>query len=417
MKTILNHKINSELGLKILLFITGFSIPYSHAFNSISIGALFVYSFVWFEKRNYKSILKFPPSLPLLFIIFYIIQIIGITYSDNFGIGVLKVKESIVFLLMAITFINLSKNIDYQKVKISIYGLGIGVFIILFIAYINIFIKIFTTDIGFKSLITHFVRVQFVQESLVKIHPPYLGLLVIFIIVPFLNINILQNKVVNMIFRNLLILFLFISLYSISSFMSLLLVTIILIIYFVHILKEKKTRSLLIFFSTLILILLVLRNFDYKKSAYNFNGGSLFNRIEWSILKGKGDTSRPENWKSVLLVAKNNLLLGVGTDGGINQLQKYRSKKSESYINRHNAHNQYLEVLLRYGIIGLSIYLLIFYQLIINAIKSKDKDYYWFLIVFMVSSLTESYLQRQIGLTFFVFYALVFSTHYKFKFN
>jgi len=415
MRAILNHKSNSELGLEIILFITGLSIPFSYAFNSISIGILFVYSFIWFKERDYTSIFKNFFSLPLLFIIFYIIQIIGIIYSDNFDKGISNVEKSVVFLLMPITFINLSKIIDYQKVKISIYGLTIGVVVILLSAYINILIKVFTMNAGFESLITHFVRVQFVREALVQIHPPYFGLLVVFLMVPSMYINFSKKKIVNSICRNVIILFFLISIYSIASFMSFLLSIILIIVYVVLLFKKNKIKSFLVFFSIFILILIVLSNLDYKK--YKFNGESLSNRIEWSFLKDKGDTSRPENWKSVLLVVKNNLFIGIGSDGGINQLQKYRSKKSESYINRHNAHNQYLEVLLRYGIIGLSVYLLIVFQLIKNAMKSENKIFIWFVFVFMVSSLTESYLQRQIGLTFFLFYALLFNTYYTFNLN
>ena len=186
---------------------------------------------------------------------------------------------------------------------------------------------------------------------------------------------------------------------------------------FFVLLQKKRFKSILLVLGGIGIIFIFTYNVELNKLAPSFNGGSLINRIHWSFVKGKGDTSRPDNWKSVISVVKENLLFGVGTDGGLNQLQKERSEKTESYKNRHNAHNQYLEILLRYGIVGLALYLFIIYLLIRSAIKSKDKIFIWFLIVFLISSLTESYLQRQIGLIFFLFYALLFNTFYNFGFS
>jgi O-antigen ligase len=88
-------------------------------------------------------------------------------------------------------------------------------------------------------------------------------------------------------------------------------------------------------------------------------------------------------------------------------LQKERQINSEPYINRHNAHNDILEIILRYGVFGLCIYLILIYKLSNNSIQNKNDLFKWLLVVFIISGVTESYLQRQIGLTFFVFFSLL----------
>ena len=92
-------------------------------------------------------------------------------------------------------------------------------------------------------------------------------------------------------------------------------------------------------------------------------------------------------------------------------LQIERDIDGEPYINEHNAHNDLLEILLRYGLIGLSIFLLIVISFAKKAYLTRNYYFIWFLIVFMISGMTESYLQRQIGLVFFVFVSLLFYTY------
>ena len=94
-----------------------------------------------------------------------------------------------------------------------------------------------------------------------------------------------------------------------------------------------------------------------------------------------------------MLVVKDNVFFGAGTDGGLLQLQRNRDIKSESFVNQHNAHNQYLEILLRHGLLGFFCY--------------------FGLLFYLISSITESYLQRQIGVTFFTFYAIIYLCVYK----
>jgi len=413
MKAISNQSRNSELGFIILFFITGFSIPFSYAFNSICFGVLFLCSFVKFKKETYISLFNKKHLVPLLFIVFFIIQVVGMLYAYNFSRAFSNVTKNIVLLILPITFINLSESIDIQKIKSSLYGLIVGITVIIASSYLNILKTILSGEHGLGSLVTYFVRKEFVKEAIIEIHPPYLALLVIFAIVPIWKQKFPKNKKSRYL---LLFCFLF-ALYSISSFMSFIILAILFVFYFVSLFKKQKRKHILIISSIIAFCVVLLNNINYEESIKDFRGGSLFKRIEWSFLKGKLDTSRPENWRSVLSVSKNNILIGIGSDGGMHELQKYRNERSESYINKHNAHNQYLEVLLRFGIIGLTVYLFLIYLLIITALKSKDKTFGWFLIVFIVSCLVESYLQRQIGLTFFVFYALMFNTFYKFEFS
>ncbi len=407
---------NQKIGfLNLLLAVVGFSIPFSFAFNSIAIGVLFLYSFIGFKKNKYTfSNLKNEFGIHVLFIIYFLIQFIGVFYSDDLNLGFKYIIQNSVFLILPITFINLSDVMDYKKLKYGLYGFVIAVLIILLSIHVNIFNKILSQHLDYNSLLFHFVRVNFVQEGFVQIHPPYFGLMVVFSLVVVLKTTFSRNTVFNGIIKFFLMGYLLLSLYGISAFIPIILVLLLLVIYLIYLIKEKKFKLLLSILLPVLLVVIIAGSIINAKSISKFPGESLLGRIEWSFIKGKGDTSRPENWKSVISVIKDHPLIGVGTDGGLTYLQVYRSKTSESYINKHNAHNQYLETQLRHGILGFIVLLMIFYSLILRAKKSRDSTFCAFIFIFMIASITESYLMRQIGLTFFIFYALLFSTFYNF---
>jgi len=402
--------------LMFFLFLVGFSIPFSFAFNSISIGLLFIISFFWFKKSNFYSFFKHPKSIIVIFILFYLLQIIGVLYSENFDIALSNTIKSIVLIIIPITFINISKTLDIKKVTISIYGLIFGVFLMLFSAHINILYKIILEDLPISSFITFFTRVEFVKEAFVEIHPPYFGILVVFILFPVSKIRLLKNKIGNDILIYFLVLYLIFSLYGISSFMSFILLTFFILYKLVYLVKNGIKINAFILITTACTIL-ILVSFFYNKPISDFGGGSLINRINWMLVKGKGDTSRPHNWNSVIDVIQGNLIVGIGSDGGIQQLQIRRDQKSESFINKHNAHNQYLEIFLRHGLLGFFIYMYLLFSLIKKSLRFKNENFKWFLLVFLISSITESYLQRQIGITFFTFYAVLYITFYNFETN
>jgi len=408
------ERVEKERILNFLLFIVGFSIPFSSAFNSISIGIFTLFSFLWFSKSKFLSIFDKKFRIYVLFILYFAVLFVGVFYSDSLSIGLKYVKKNIVFLLLAFAFFNLTDVMNYKKVRLALYGLVIGTILILLSIHINIFLKIFEEDLGFKSLFVKFVRVNFVGEGIVAIHPPYFGLLVVFCMVIVFNTNFFKKIMYNTIIKIFFLFYFLVSLYGISSFMSILLICFLFLGYLLVLVKSRKKIVLLYLLIPFLLLVLISKTFNYREAINKFPGTSLLGRIEWSFVKGKGDTSRPENWKSAILVIKDNLLLGIGSDGGINYLQKHRSERSESFKNKHNVHNQYLETLLRNGFIGLFFYLVILYCLLISSIKSKNYIYISFLFVFIIASTTESYLVRQIGITLFTFFTLLFYTHFNF---
>lgn len=118
-----------------------------------------------------------------------------------------------------------------------------------------------------------------------------------------------------------------------------------------------------------------------------------------------GDITRRKNWYSAYSVIKNNIIFGVGIGDGENEMQNYREKGTWIYKAKLNAHNQYLEEFVHFGIIGFGS-LVIFIGLLF-FISYKNLLSLLFCSILAFSMITESILNRQVGVTLFSFFIAI----------
>ncbi|MBX0331699.1 O-antigen ligase family protein [Pontibacter sp. HSC-14F20] len=120
------------------------------------------------------------------------------------------------------------------------------------------------------------------------------------------------------------------------------------------------------------------------------------------------------NWGcSIELLKKdNNWLTGLGIGHTQQPLNAcYKDLNPWIYELKMNSHNEYLDEMLRNGIVGLSILLLVLLIPAINSLKQTNYTYLSFLILFAVAILTENFLSRQAGIMYFALFASVFAFH------
>jgi O-antigen ligase len=133
--------------------------------------------------------------------------------------------------------------------------------------------------------------------------------------------------------------------------------------------------------------------------------------------KSKGDLSskvleesRLTIWKSSLILISNNFVFGVGTGDIQDELNKEYNLIPGNNLavqNNLNAHNQYLEIQLENGIIGLLLFLSIFGMMIYIAIKNRNTLYLIFVISVFISFMFETMLNRLGGVAFFSLFAFL----------
>lgn len=135
-------------------------------------------------------------------------------------------------------------------------------------------------------------------------------------------------------------------------------------------------------------IMVAYGKYEKHKDA---NGSSVFQRIEYI--------------KASLNIIKKNPVFGVGTgdidDVFANYYEETNSKLLPEY--RFRSHNQYLAITIAFGVIGLLWYL---FSLIYPLSVKRNRNYLYlmFLLIMLLSMLTEDTLETQIGVTLFAFF-------------
>ena len=115
--------------------------------------------------------------------------------------------------------------------------------------------------------------------------------------------------------------------------------------------------------------------------------------------------ARPALWKSALEVAKSNPIFGVGAYNVTDEIKQTKTIKESLRYRGFNAHNQFLEILVSKGSIGLILFLLY----ILNPISRSLKDsYFYFIIIVFIMFFFESFLGRQAGMSTFAFWHAFF---------
>ena len=142
-------------------------------------------------------------------------------------------------------------------------------------------------------------------------------------------------------------------------------------------------------FKTRIMKVMVAYN-NYERNG-DANGSSVFQRVEYI--------------KASFEIIKDNPVFGVGT-GIVKVFADYyentNSKLKPEY--RLRSHNQYLAIMVAFGVVGLLWFLFsMFYPLIADK-RNRNYLYIVFLFIVMLSMFTDDTLETQVGATLFAFF-------------
>ena len=133
---------------------------------------------------------------------------------------------------------------------------------------------------------------------------------------------------------------------------------------------------------------------------------------EWENYRAKGDASghsvamRYEFLRAGLAIAEENLLFGVGTgDTRPAFAAEYdRQQSTLDGIWRRRAHNEYLTLLISFGVIGLLWSLFSWIWPAVRMGAFRRPLFVCWAIIFAVSCLSEDTIETQMGATFFAFF-------------
>jgi len=119
---------------------------------------------------------------------------------------------------------------------------------------------------------------------------------------------------------------------------------------------------------------------------------------------------RLEYWNTGVEIIRDNFWFGVGT-GDVQQAfnQKYESNNSRLLPeNRVRTHQQFMTFWIAFGIGGFLLFLIFHVGFMVSKWRQNDLIPFLFILILLISYLTEDTLETQTGVTFMAFFASLF---------
>ncbi|MDC0313687.1 O-antigen ligase family protein [Flavobacteriales bacterium] len=324
------------------------------------------------------------------------IYLAGLLYSKNTNEGIqnIETKLSLIIFPVAFFFSRLHLNTALPRVmKSFIEGCTVSILLGLVASTIRFY---YTRDVTefFYGKLSYFSHSSYFSMYL------NFGILTLyyFSFHPNKNTYIKPNISLSLIIFFSLIIFL---LSSKTGVFTLVITHFVALTYLI--IKHKKLVKGIIGITAVISIFLI----GYNKAPIIQNR---LNEVITSFSNNEIPTSstqyRIEAWKTATALILKNPIYGYGTGGTRDLLTKeYKIKKIEFLVEqRLNCHNQYIEVALNSGVIGLFILILLLALPIIWAVKYRNYIILFFILLISFNFLTESMLETQSGVVFFSFF-------------
>lgn len=362
-----------------------------------TVGVIFLFLLILLiNLKHYQAFLNFTRNrVALLMLLLFILYSLGLTYSSQLEVGFFTIEKMLSLLILPILFTSLSP-FNKHEITAILTAFTLSLFIAVILLYTDFFKEfiIFDPSVSIQSFISFakgYNREMLSSNKYVTFHHPYLGLLlsssIIFSIQNFEYIKFKKSLI-------FILSFLFLFLFQLEAKMSLASLGITLAVFVALKLKERSKR--LFYFYTIFAVLfigaLTVNMTDYLEKIIYIDGGS-----------------RVRNFESAVSAVKEAPLLGYGTGDALEALQNKRPEGSWEYLQEYNAHNQYLDIILRFGIFGLGYWLFLLGYLMWKSYTEKHYFFTLFLMLFSLCSFTEVLLARFHGIALFALILSIFA--------
>lgn len=170
--------------------------------------------------------------------------------------------------------------------------------------------------------------------------------------------------------------------------------------------RQKRMRFIAVIASVAVIIVGLILSIPTFRAKYISDM-----QTDLSPLKpGQNSEPRLARWEVITSLIKASPAVGYGSGSEISILgeQFFNHKLYDSYIAKLNAHNQYLSFLLKSGIWGLAIYLIVLVYGFKIALQKKDVVFISFMLLLALVSLSENILDMDKGVFFYGFFFTFF---------
>lgn len=375
---------------------------------------MILWGFCWIVEMRSGSLKKMVSNnkaaiLFLLFIAFYLWQISGLLFAESLSTGMERLFKRLSFIVFPMVLFfpgdAVKKNIT---LILRIFALSTFLYILICLGnalHHSIYIEnhnwVFNTHPKDYDYENYFFALRFSGP----VHPSYLAMYVVISVLILLeslfdrSVTFIRKSVFSVI-----IIILLINLYLLSARAGFLAAIVVFPLYILF--KLYNHYSKLVVF-VLIASLAFLFVFLAKKNTRVSN--SLTNISDQNIGATLKKDPRAMIWQAALGVIKRHPITGVGTGDATSKLKEEFAARGyvDGYYDNLNAHNQFLEIWLENGIIGLILFVSILFYMIYIAIKQKNLLLGLFIISTIIFFIFETMMNRLGGVSFFALFSFL----------
>lgn len=392
----INENLKQKLTLynSYLLIVFGFFLPLSVAITNIIVALITINWLIigdfkknFFELKNNKIIIAI--------VSFILLYFIGLLWTSDIEWGLHMIKKELKLLLIPIFMIFIKK----EHIKYYIIAFLLAISISEFISYLIWF-----------DLIEPFKNATKINPTPFMSHISYNPFLVIGVYL--LSYYVLFDKAIGT-KKKFLYTFFIVSM-SINIFITggragQVMYFFMIMILFIQYYNKNIIKAILI--GPIIISMIFFTAYNSSKLFKDRVDRAYVEIIDYENNKNSSVGLRIVFTINSLKIIKDNLLLGIGTGDFKKEYKNINEANTPSLPNTVNPHNMYILILVQFGLVGLIIFLSIFYYQIKYAINSNNNFIKKFGLVlpflYLVIMFSDSYLLGHYTTMLFVFFSAI----------
>ena len=347
------------------------------------------------------------------FLSLFAIQVISLLYTENTELGLKFIEYKLTFLILPIIIgdleltkekvINLLRYFSYSIVAISVFLL------------INSFVNYF----NYGELLTYHSFSE--SNSILNVHAVFYSYYVYFTILILAYLN--RSKQIRNKYVVLLMLIPLVVALVFAASKNVMVITFLSVIFYLlsSLVNKVRWKEVLIVLTSFLLAIFLISKIPIieKRVAEltDLSGMELFEKVkkrEWLTAEERavfnGTSLRLAFWYVGCSEVIDNKRLLIGLSPGDSKAlinKRYDELNLLIHFRNYNMHNQYLQYFVEFGLLGVVLYVAFLVLLLFSSVENKNSLLLAFIIGFLFFQLTESVLERNKGILFFVFFLLL----------
>jgi O-antigen ligase len=386
------------------LIIFVMALPFDRLYSEVALTSLALHTLIHVRKTEIRSV---PLKAVLLPASLYLLTILGTIYTKFYGEAFFEWERQLAIILFPlIIFYN---GFDFKKYVFNILlALAVSCCLALLYLYYNAYSIIAYNHLPLSTIFSNaFINHNF--SAAIDMHATYFSMYIA-LAATGLIARLLKGSHRNERWLYILILIvLSAGLIQLSSRAVFIACAIILNSIIPFLLLKGKRRYYFMAFSLIfsVSVFFTLTRIDNLRTRFIVE---LKEDLTQKSIDNNALEPRVARWDCAWQLVKKSPLYGNGSGSEIALLKEiyYERKMYNSYLNELNAHNEYLSILVKTGIIGISVLLYIFFAGFQTAIRGRDAVFCAFMVIIAVVSFSENTMDANKGIFFFAFFYSLF---------